>query len=244
MKDASMTTATVPYTSQALTDALARVESGEITLAEAALALRESTSLSRAPRRAVVAFTVPDITEGQRDDLTALPGVYGSVVPTERRTLEPAEITALMQERERIDSVLAFAKKRKEESLRETVANHFDVAYEASEDFDPETPVDPKGHYIFAEEAVAEAPGTGKKFVMKASNPSPTIDSAMLEKAFENGDFSRADYLALTTVPPVARVFNQEKAQKAIKDNPALLGIIARAAKAGTPVNTLRIANA
>jgi hypothetical protein len=240
----TVSTETTLYDSTVLTDALAKIERGDLTIAEAALAVRTAGTVAPAPRRTVVSFKVPAITEAQRDDLTALPGVYGSVVPTERRDLEPAEITALMQERERIDSVLAFAKKRKEETIRETLANHFDVAYEQSEDFDPETPVDPKGHYIFTDEMEADAPGTGKKFVMKASNPSPTIDNALLEQAFDNGDFSRSDYLSITSVPPVARVFDQQRAQKAIKANPALLGLIATAAKAGTPVNTLRIANA
>lgn len=240
----TMTTDVTPYDSAVLTDALALVESGKITLAEAALRVREAGTVEVAPTRKVVAFKVAAITEAQRASLTALPSVYGQVVPTERRILTPVEITALMRERDEIDAVLALAKKRKEGTLRETLANHFDVALEDNEGFDPETPIDDKGHYICSTPQEVEAEGTGRKFVMSASNPSPTVDSALLEAAHLAGIISRPDYLALTSLPEVARVFDQDKARKAIKANPALLSLVARAAKAGTPVNTLRISNA
>lgn len=234
-----MSTELLPYTSSQLSSALALVESGKLTLAQAVLQLSAPVEV---PQSAPVAYKVPQISDTQRAALTLLPSVYGSVVPNERRELTQQEVTALLTERNTLDQVLAFAKKRKEDSIRETLANHFDVAAERKGVTDALR--DDKGHYILDDTREVEAGGTGEKFTFSASNPSPEISSADLEAAHLAGDISREDYLSITSEPTVKRVFNEDKARKAIKANPDLLGKIAAATKPGKRINTLRVAKA
>ena len=93
-----------------------------------------------------------------RQALDRLPEVFGQCVPTERRTLEPVEVTALVEEKITLDELKKMAESRME-SIRTTVFNHLDI--EVGDD--EEVPRDVRGHYVRAGE-VRGAPGTEKRF--------------------------------------------------------------------------------
>lgn len=183
---------------------------------------------------------VKPLTEAQRAALAALPAVYGIVSPTTSRALNDDEVAKLVTERQVIDVVAALVKERKDVGVREIVAHHLDhvavrdglVTPEAVyEDRDGErvlvkeaTGHDKRGHYLHPTEYVD--PASGKRWARTVSSGKLGVDSAALLAAHEAGHFDRAEYLALTSVPPVTRVFDEAKASAAVVKDPSLLARI------------------
>lgn len=181
------------------------------------------------------------ITDEQRKAIARLPKVFGSVVPIERRALTPDEVEALIEERATLDAVSKLAKTRIESGIRVAVYNHFDVQAEEAEIPDG-TVRDKDGHYILAGEE--RSPKMGKKFTREPRQGSPTLNEATLESLIESDefpDFTRADYLAMTTQ---VRVIDENKVMIALKKNPALLQVIAKATDPGLPSASFYMRNA
>lgn len=211
-------------------EAMDEVASGKRTLEEVLQAVA-TVSLMPKVATAVEPEPVLPITEAMRADLARLPEVYGRVVPTKRRMLRPLEITALAEERTMIDRVIKFLGIRKDTSIRATVLNHLDVKFEQGATLMPE--VDEQGHYIVG--GKEPVPGMdNRRFSREVRESKPVVDSAELERVHTAGGLDRQEYLAITSVPPVKRVFDPVKAAAAIKKDPALLYKIARVTKPGS----------
>jgi hypothetical protein len=219
-----MTTQTEPGTTVAISDVLKSLLGGNTT---------QAANGTPAPPSPVV------LSEDHRKALRELPRVYGVVAPTESRLLTDSELLAVTDERAVLDTILSLADTRKKGSLRETVAFHFDRMAEASGLADG-ADRDDKGHVLVKQEL--PVPERGVKWQALVSEGSPRVDSAALLEAHSKGEISREDYLALTSVPEVPRVFDEEKARKAIKKNPRLLFALAQATKPGGKTLTIKTA--
>lgn len=185
---------------------------------------------------------VAALTEAHRKAIESLPEVYGSVTPDTPRRLSDEELSAIVDERTVVDTLLTLLKNRKDKSVRETLAYHLDRLAEEEGLVDKDTPTDDSGHYYVKQDV--EAPGTGKKVQRIVSDPTPSVSSKMLEDLHKEGVLDRQEYLAITSLPTVARVFDEAKARKAIRDNPALLNKIAQAVTRPTPTITIKVEKA
>lgn len=179
---------------------------------------------------------VPAITDDQLEALKMLPSLYGQVVPSSPRKLTQPELRALVTERNLIDKILGFVEKRKSESIRETLANHFDATVPKS---DEGHPTDAKGHYAVKQEE--PVPGTGLKAQRIVSGGKPSLTIAMLEKALADGVIDRKTYLACTRKPDSPRILDEHAMSQAIKKNPPLLFLLASVAKPTSPTTTIKV---
>lgn len=182
---------------------------------------------------------VSPLTDKQKAALSLLPEVFGKVSPEQPRALTSDEAAALVEERETIDTVLSVLSNRKDKTLREALANHLDALLEQSGEVDEDTPRSKDGHYLV--KSSAAVPQTSRKIDAVVSKPSPKVSDALLLDLHENGDLTREEYLSLTVVPEVKRTFNEDKARKAIKKNPALLHKIVKATTRPNPTFTLKV---
>lgn len=197
---------------------------------------------------------VKPLTDAQRAALVALPTVYGCVAPTTSRELSEVDVSKLVEERQVLDVVLGLVKERKDTGIREVVAHHLDHLAERTglvtpedvyQDVDGErvlaakaTGRDKRGHYLHKTEHVD--PETGKRWARTISSGAPEVDSALLLAAHEEGVFDRAEYLALTSLPVVARTFDKTKASEAVRKDPSLLARLQEHAVV-TPMTTTSI---
>lgn len=193
------------------------------------------TTTSTAP----VPVKIPALTEQHKADLRALPEVFGKVAVTEPRLLTETELRDLVVERDTIDRLMAVLKKRKDETLRENLANHLDRLAEEQGVSTDDT--DAKGHYFVKQDLPVE--GTGRKVQRIVAEGRATVDSAMLARLEEEGALTREEYLSLTSLPEVKRNFDPDKARKAVLKNPALLEKIAVAVNAPRKTVTVKVAN-
>lgn len=209
-------------------EALVRVGKGLMTVEELLTALAADRLEVEEVTPKVPA--VPPITKEQKAALKRIVAVYGKVAPAERTDLSAAQIEALADERTVIETVIKFLAMRKNDSIRETVSNHFDVVVEQqAKETDTEQlpPRDAKGHYTVKQEVAALA--HGKKFVRQVSSPAPWISDEMLLDLYEDGTLTRKQYLAMTCEPKVKRVFDPEKFVEAAIKDPALVFLLAEA---------------
>lgn len=213
-----------------------KVALGEVTFAEAVTAaLGERV---KPPEITPTAFEVSKITDEQRAALVAIVDLYGKVVPTEPRLLSAEELTAIVREREVINTLLAFLATRKDTSIRETLANHLDKVVESQPKAD-EQPKDQKGHYAVKQSVPVE--DTDLHVQRIVSQPKPKVSGASVQAAFRAGELTREEYISLTTKPEVEREFDEVKARNAIKKNPALLFRLAKATTKSNPTTTIKV---
>ena len=222
--------------------AMIQIETGKATFGEVlASVLHGEVTREEVTPTALVPIK---ITEEHRAALAAIVEQYGQVAPETPRLLTEAEQVALIKERDTIDTILGLLKKRKDESIREALANHLDRLAEIEaggpEAAEAKYGKDKHGHYTFKQDV--PVPGTDKKIQGIVGEPKPVVSSTALYEAHERGDLTREEYLAITKVPDVKRVFDEEKARAAIKKNPDLMFKIARATE--VPAKTLTIKTA
>ncbi len=182
------------------------------------------------------------ITEEQKAALARIADIYGSVAPSSARALSKDEAKAIVEERVVIDTVLGLLEARKSKSIRETIANHLDRLAEKDHDHpaDEHTEKDANGHYARKQDVPVE--GTSLKMQRSVTDPKASVSSALLRDLHIAGVFDRAEYLSLTSVPEVDRVFDEAKARKAIKANPGLLSKIAQATTKPAKTTTIKVA--
>lgn len=165
--------------------------------------------------------------------LKTLPDVFGKVSPKTDRKLTKDEIVSLVYERDLIDAVLSPLKHRKDESIREALANHADAVLDEQQKKSAST--DRKGHYAVRQEFSVE--GIGRKVLRFPSGGKPVLTTQDVEQALEDGVIDRATYLKITSKPESPRVLDTAKLIEAGKKDPALLAILAH--RAGrTPITT------
>lgn len=227
-----------PETRALATKVATEVASGKIALADVWASLNGHPTVPEVvgERKAPV---VRAMTDTERAALQRLPEVYGKVTPTKDRALNATELHDIVEEREVLDVILALCKKRKDESIRETLANHLDHVYEVPEGAEP-PPVDEKGHYQIKHEI--PVPGTDKKVQKTVSEPKPFLSMAAVQKAHEDGLLDRKTYLAITKQPEVPRVLDEDGLVKAIKRDPSLLFRLAPLTETPKKTTTIKVA--
>ena len=191
----------------------------------------------------------PILTDEDKAALAKLPSVFGKVLVEERRSLAGQEIADLFEERETVRQVMDVLKGRVD-VINENVRTHVDVDAEERGVAVPKdyvrsgrvlaeaTPRDAAGHYIFASKGNptrVNIPGTNQAFSLEyraGSDGGAYIDANHLLDLLEAGEITRDQYLSLTSE---RRVFDEDKATKAIIKDPSLLGIIAKITRRSSP---------
>lgn len=226
--------ATVEVTDGLIQQMLSQIAQGKATFADLLKAMvspgpETEESLTVAPPKPL------SITPEHRAALNRLPEVYGKVAPTEARALTEPEQRDLIEERQTVDLLLGLLKSRKDEGIREIIANHLDSLVD-----DEGAEQDSKGHFLVKQDVPVQ--GTGFKFQRTVSEPAPSMPSAAdLLAAHERGELSREQYLSLTEVPEVPRVFSEAKARKAIAKDPSLMLTLARLSHPGRKIGTIKV---
>lgn len=236
--------ATTPEMSALVKTAFLQIESGKATFGQALAAVLFGEMQHE---QVTVSVSKPiKITDAHRAALEQIVQAYGQVAPETPRLLTDTEALALLAERDLIDTILGLLKKRKDESIREALANHLDRLAEAGaggpEVADDRFGKDKHGHYTVKQDVPVE--GSGKKIQGIVGEPKPVVSSESLLDAHLRGDLTREEYLAITKVPEVGRVFDEEKARAAIKKNPEIFFKIARVTTIPAKTLTIKTASA
>ena len=222
------------------------------TLVEVAATLLEPEP-DHVPGSAMVPFpdvpATPVLTKEHKDALAKLPKVFAKTLVEDRRSLATEEIAALYDERETVKTVMEVLNGRVD-VINENVRTHVDVDHEERGIAVPKdhirsgvvlteaTPRDSSGHYIFASKGKptrVNIPGTNEAFSLEyraGRDGGVTIDSHHLLDLYEEGEITREQYLALTSE---RRVFDEDKATKAIVKDPTLLEVIAKVTRRVAP---------
>jgi hypothetical protein len=218
--------------------AVEKVESGTLTMAALLKALSPNPVEPAAPAKPPMAAV---ITDEERKALARVVEVFGKVVPTERRALQPTEVDALVEEKQVLDQIKKMAEKRLADGVRPAVFNHFDTEAEAAEGFDPEDTLrDKDGYYVLDGEATGTG-STGMRFTRETREGAPTLDATALKALAEDPEFEgfdHKDYLSMTTQ---VRVLDESKVMLALKKNPRLVMAVAQATKPGSKTNSFNL---
>lgn len=232
----------------------------DASLAELAAAITEEVPTFWAAPGVVVPFPeVPapvQMTAEMEQALLALPALFGKTAIEKRRTMTDDEILAVYREHEAL-KVLEDALKTRRDSLKTYVRHHLDVAAEEegravpADVYDADgvkhveaSPRDPHGHYVLGEKGKPERlniPETNQAFSREASSYKAKVDGDRLTELYDAGQISREDYLALTVE---RRVFDEDKARKAIQKNKTLLGVLAKITERGGMKSALYVRKA
>jgi len=183
-------------------------------------------------------ISVPKISEEALEAIRRLPEVYGKVVPKTDRQLSRQELVDIVTERQIIDTVLKVIKERKDESIRETLANHLDNVYKQPEGSRPPG-TDTKGHLAVKQDVEVE--GLGKKVARSVSGGKPYLDIAGVEMLHAQGKIDRKTYLKITKRTEVPRVLDQEGLVKAMKEDPDLGFLLAGVTKHTPTITTITV---
>ena len=231
-KASTMTSITSPISE----DLTALIKTGSLTDILTALDSTKTTEV------VVAEPVVPvQITETQRAAIDTLPSVYGKVVPTEKRMLQPAEVTALAAEREALDELEKMVKARRE-AIRTTVVNHMDESlFSSLTDTEREAlDLDGEGHVLTAQRVAI--PGEAKAFSWEIRETAVSLDADALKNLDVAGEIDHDLYLSMTTQ---VRVIDEMKVMAAIQTNPAeAISAISKATKAGKRIGALYIRKA
>jgi hypothetical protein len=204
-------------------------------LAKGDVAALEDVLRALAPREesAPVPKKVPTpakITDSEQAAIETLSKVYGSVVPTERRTLTKNEVKKLLQERAVLKE-LEKCIKRRVEDITLTAHNHFDVTLEETGAAD-DLIRNAKGYYVHDD--AEPVPDLGEKLTREARHPAPTLNPVKLQEAVvdDSIDFTHQDYLASTRL---TRVFDENKFMLLLRQKPEVLAAVSAALEPGKP---------
>lgn len=227
------------------------IKQGQVALREgASLAAVAAAMLAEMPEVESLLPAVPTapapviLTPEVKESLEQMAEVFAAVQPTERRLLTDTEVAALYIERDVVKQVGEVLAGR-EENIKEYVRNHLDIVAEETGRVDANTPRDGKGHYVVTSPSdkyeVLPVAGTNQVFRREFKNGKASVDGSRLLDMYEAGDISREDYLAFTRE---MRVFDEDKALKAINDDPKRLEILARLAVPAKPSTALFVRKA
>lgn len=187
------------------------------------------------PEAAKPVPSVAVITHAQRAAIGRLNEVFGKVVPTAARKLQPAEVSDLVEEKRVLDQLKKLVEDR-HEGMRTTVFNHLDIEAEEG-GLTRRARLDKRGHFVLPGEALA-APGTGQKFTREVREGTIHLNHDTLKGLVDRPDldFTHEDYLAMTTQ---VRDVDEHKIMLALKKKPSLINVIAEATERGAPVASL-----
>ena len=202
---------------------VAEINTGSLSFADLLKALSPKQESEALP---ATVPTAKAITPKQAEAMVKVTEVYGRVVPTERRLLQPVEAEALVEEKQTLDEVKKMATARLED-ITVTIHNHLDVALEEAGQAEGVLR-DGKGHYI-AEGRVG-GPGQEQEFSREVKNYAPSLDIAALQTAEALGLLTHEQYLSMTTQ---VRVVDEGKILAALKKDPTLIKAIQHATVPG-----------
>lgn len=232
----------------------------DATLAELAAAITDEVPTFWAFPGQVVPFpdvpTPVTLTSEVQQALNALPEVFGKTNIEKRRTMTEDEISLVYREHEALKAIEDVLKNRRD-NLKTYVRHHMDVDGEESgiaapaDVYDEEgqkvreaSPRDPHGHYVLGEKGKPErlnVPGTNQAFSREASSYKAQVSGDRLTELFNAGEITREDYLAFTRE---VRVFDEDKARKALAKDRRLLGLLARITERGGMKSALYVRKA
>lgn len=208
---------------------------GKMTLSDLIDAVVHPTPKTVEKKPPVPQSLTPEVIEA----IQRLPEVFGKTVVTADRALTNAELKAIVEERATIDKVLTPLTKRKDESIREVLANHMD--HKAERDENREERTDAKGHYAPWETQNLPVEGTDLKVQRFATGGKPKLTIAQIEALHAEGKIDRPTYLAITKKPEQPRVLDEDGLHKAIQKDPALFFLLASVAEPTTPTTTVKV---
>lgn len=171
------------------------------------------------------------ITDEVRAALKKLPSVFAATEVTERRELDGKEISLLFDEQEVLEAVADLLIERRE-TIKTNIRNHIDEVSLAQGRVADEGRRDSKGHYIVASKGNpvrVPVPGHNKEYSLEfrsGRSGTASISSERLLQMYEEGELTREQYLGLTRE---TRVFDEQKATKAVLDDPSLMEVVKRA---------------
>lgn len=175
-----------------------------------------------------------EITEEEKQALVKVTEVYGKVVPTERRKLTSDEVSALVEEKETLDTLRKMAEKRMDDGIKVAIHNHLDIEAEekgiakgASRNAD--------GHYILNGE-VRGNPDTPKRFTRETRTSKPRINAVKLKEILDH-----ETWLSITTQ---VRMLDESKLMIALRKNPELIVKLQDAIEPGSTVVSLNLRKA
>jgi hypothetical protein len=173
------------------------------------------------------------ITDEQKLALERLPEVFGSVIPAERRRVEPPEVHLLLEERRVLKTVEKMVSERTAD-IATTIHNHLDVEAEAQGLADDDTPRNKDGHYVL-DGVVRGEVSDAQQFTREARAPSPNLDILKLQALADDPEvdwFDHDDYLAMTAQ---TRVVDPNKAMLHLQKKPNLVRAVREAASRSAP---------
>jgi hypothetical protein len=228
-------------------EATALVKKGivEILKPRAKLTLADLFQTVLSPKTSVVSKSPPvpqKLSEDVLDAIARLPEVFGKTIVTVDRALTNKELATIVEERQVIDKVMSVLKTRKDDSIREVLANHMDA--KIPEDQREGMRTDAKGHFAPWETQEVEVEGTDMKVQRYASGGKPNLTIQAVEDLHEEGLIDRPTYLTITKKPDLPRVLDEDGLHKAIQKNPGLFFLLATKAEAAPPTTTIKVQKA
>lgn len=214
----------------ALKAVIAKLNDGSMPLADVLKALVRATE-PLAPAIIPPVPPVPAMTKEQQEAIERVKEVFGKVAPQTRRTLKPAEVTALVEEKVTLDALKKMAESRLED-MRATVFHHLDLEAETHITVTDEVPRDSRG-FLALKGWAKGVPGTGKMLTREVREDAPQIDGDALKALADNPlyeDFTHDDYLAMTTA---TRVVDEDKFRLHLKTNPRIARVVTQALQKG-----------
>lgn len=177
------------------------------------------------------------------DAIKRLPDVYGKTVVTADRALTKEEAKAIVEERTVIDKVMTALKRRKDESIREVLANHADhvLIKGMTEDEIASLRKDKNGHFAPWDTQDIPVEGTDLKIQRFASGGKPNLTIESVELLHAAGKIDRKTYLAITKKPDLPRVLDEAGLHAAIQKDPRLFFLLASVAEPTLPTTTVKV---
>jgi hypothetical protein len=186
-----------------------------------------------------------------------LPDVFNKVELSDRRQMTGEELVAVYDEWLVLKAISGLLESRAE-ALKEYVRTHMDVHAEEINVAVRKAQVDKTtgeviveatsrsndGHYILSSKGNPERaniPTTNKAFSREFRAGTLTLDTSQVEEMFKNEELTREQYLSFTRE---MRVFDEDKAHKAMIDNHALLAVLKRMSVRTQPGTSLYVRKA
>lgn len=202
------------------------------------------------PAPAVVSGTKPSlpaqITAKELAALARVADVFGSVLPTEVRALQPDEVSALLDEREVLKVIEKMVKTRLGDTgIRNTVLNDNDARIRERSDEEElaKLPRTKDGHFVVPDKLRGE-PGSESCFSLERSEGTVQMDPEVLRALAADPEvdwFDHKDFLAMTEP---TRVFSAERAMLLIKKRPELIRAVREATVRGNPTIAVQVRKA
>ncbi len=172
--------------------------------------------------------------------LTVLPAVFAKVQPETARALSLTEVKELDEEYAAIQEI-AKALTARSNAIKNTMRIHMASVAVAHGDANSRTDIDAKGFPVVASQGAPQqlpVPETTHAWSLEYREAEVTVNDGQLVRMLNDGEITRAQYLALTKD---VRVFDEDKAFASIVKDNSLLSVLRKITRKGTPSTALFI---